>query len=52
MATYAITRPNGTIENIEAAGVAFETHHVMFMDSYDRPIVAFHADEVRVLEFE
>lgn len=52
MASYMIKRLNGITENVIAEGIAFETHHILFMDHNDNPIFALHADEVREIIFD
>jgi hypothetical protein len=54
MATYTITPPQGInfCYDIEAEGIAFERHHILFMDIHDNPILALHSDEVRRVDID
>lgn len=52
--TYHITRPSGTVDDIIADQVLFESHHLLFVDENRRTVLVLHADEAReiVVEFD
>lgn len=49
---YIITRRNGSLEDIGAENIQFIQNHVAFLDEDGEPIIAYHSDEIRMIEFQ